>query len=80
MLTVYLSGEIHTDWRDQIAHGARDLNVVFTGPVTDSMMRYTVHRQAAGCHSSCYTKRKFGLSVSLHAQSWPKRHGSQAYT
>mgnify|MGYP000624744270 CR=1 FL=1 len=35
MLTVYLSGEIHTDWRDQIAHGARDLTVVFTGPVTD---------------------------------------------
>ena len=35
MLTVYLSGEIHTDWRDQIAHGARDLNVAFTGPVTD---------------------------------------------
>jgi len=35
MLTVYLSGEIHTDWRDQIAHGTRDLNVVFTGPVTD---------------------------------------------
>ena len=35
MLTVYLSGEIHTDWRDQIVHGARDLNVVFTGPVTD---------------------------------------------
>jgi len=35
MLTIYLSGEIHTDWRDQIAHGARDLNVVFTGPVTD---------------------------------------------
>lgn len=35
MLKVYLSGEIHTDWRDQIVHGARDLNVVFTGPVTD---------------------------------------------
>ena len=35
ILTVYLSGEIHTDWRDQIAHGVRDLNVVFTGPVTD---------------------------------------------
>ena len=35
MLTIYLSGEIHTDWRDQIVHGARDLNVVFTGPVTD---------------------------------------------
>ena len=35
MLTVYLSGEMHTDWSDLIAHGARDLNVVFTGPVTD---------------------------------------------
>ncbi len=35
MLTVYLSGEIHTDWRDQIVSGASDLNVIFTGPVTD---------------------------------------------
>jgi YtoQ family protein len=35
-LTVYLSGEIHTDWRDRIEHGARDagLDVVFTAPVT----------------------------------------------
>ena len=35
MLTVYLSGEIHTDWRNQIVSGANDLNVIFTGPVTD---------------------------------------------
>ncbi len=34
-LTVYLSGEIHTDWRDVIAHGAADLDVRFTAPVTD---------------------------------------------
>ena len=33
-LTVYLSGEIHTDWRDQITEGARGLDAVFTGPVT----------------------------------------------
>ncbi len=35
--TVYLSGEIHTDWRDRIDAGARDakLAVAFTGPVTD---------------------------------------------
>ena len=34
---VYLSGEIHTDWRDQIAQGceAADLPVDFSGPVTD---------------------------------------------
>ncbi|QIK40360.1 YtoQ family protein [Pontivivens nitratireducens] len=34
-LSVYLSGEIHTDWRDEIAQGAADLPVSFTAPVTD---------------------------------------------
>ena len=34
-LTVYLAGEIHTDWRDKIMQGAVDLPVSFTGPVTD---------------------------------------------
>lgn len=35
--TIYLSGEIHTDWRDQIEQGAaaRDLPVDFVSPVTD---------------------------------------------
>ena len=35
--TVYLSGEIHTDWRQQLKDGcaARDLPVVFTSAVTD---------------------------------------------
>ena len=35
MLRVYLSGEIHTDWREQITKGAAGLDVVFSGPVTD---------------------------------------------
>lgn len=35
MLTVYLSGEIHTDWREQIIAGAEGLDVVFSAPVTD---------------------------------------------
>ncbi|ORE93431.1 YtoQ family protein [Acuticoccus yangtzensis] len=36
-LTVYLAGEIHSDWRDQIADGIdeHDLPVDLTGPVTD---------------------------------------------
>ncbi len=34
-LKVYLSGEIHTDWREQIIEGAKDLNVSFSSPVTD---------------------------------------------
>ena len=34
-LKVYLSGEIHTDWREQITAGAADLDVAFDSPVTD---------------------------------------------
>ena len=34
-LNVYLSGEIHTDWREQIIDGASDLDVTFNSPVTD---------------------------------------------
>ncbi len=34
-LKVYLSGEIHTDWREQITQGAAGLDVSFSGPVTD---------------------------------------------
>ena len=34
-LNIYLSGEIHTDWRDQIVAGASGLDVTFSGPVTD---------------------------------------------
>ena len=34
---VYLAGEIHSDWREQIASGAEKagLDVAFSGPVTD---------------------------------------------
>jgi YtoQ family protein len=34
-LKVYLSGEIHTDWREQIIKGAAGLDVSFDSPVTD---------------------------------------------
>lgn len=41
---VYLSGEIHTDWRDRIAHGAesKKLPVAFTSAVT-------VHEDSDDC-------------------------------
>lgn len=37
MWNVYLSGEIHSDWRDDIRAGAKaaGLSVTFSGPVTD---------------------------------------------
>ena len=34
-LKVYLSGEIHTDWREVITSGAAGLDVAFDAPVTD---------------------------------------------
>lgn len=35
MMSVYLSGEIHTDWREQIIEGAEALGIHFNAPVTD---------------------------------------------
>ena len=34
-MRVYLSGEIHTDWRDEVIAGCAGLDVVFSAPVTD---------------------------------------------
>ena len=34
-MRIYLSGEIHTDWRDEIIASCGDLNLSFDGPVTD---------------------------------------------
>lgn len=34
-LKVYLSGEIHTNWREEIMQGAAGLDVAFSAPVTD---------------------------------------------
>jgi len=34
-MKVYLSGEIHTDWRERIENGADGFGVTFSAPVTD---------------------------------------------
>ena len=34
-MKIYLSGEIHNDWRDQIINGTKDLDISFFSPVTD---------------------------------------------
>ena len=33
--TIYLSGEIHSNWRDEIRGATSDLDLIFTAPVTD---------------------------------------------
>ena len=35
MLRIYLSGEIHSDWREQIITAAKGMDVSFSSPVTD---------------------------------------------
>jgi len=35
MMNEYLSGEIHTNWRDEIEADCDGLNIVFSAPVTD---------------------------------------------
>jgi YtoQ family protein len=35
IMRVYLSGEIHSDWRDEIIAACGDLELVFDGPVTN---------------------------------------------
>ena len=51
--TVYLSGEIHSDWREEIAQGAKQLglDVIFTAPVTDHAAS-----DAAGDHLGAQTE------------------------
>ena len=53
-LTVYLSGEIHTQWRNEIKKGAqqRGLDIVFTSPVTDHAAS-----DAAGDHLGSETEQ-----------------------
>ena len=34
-LNIYLSGEIHTDWRQKIIDGCQDIGITFSSAVTD---------------------------------------------
>ena len=62
--TVYLSGEIHTDWRDQISDGVANLgiSVVLLGPVTN-------HASSDNC----------GVSILGHEDNdyWEDHKGAQ---
>ena len=37
-MRVYLSGEIHTDWRNEIISSSEGLDISFEGPVTEHEM------------------------------------------
>jgi YtoQ family protein len=63
--TVYLSGEIHSDWRQRIVEGAaqRDLPVVFTGPVTDHAASDDCGIAILGAEASPFWKDHKGAQI-----------------
>ena len=62
---VYLSGEIHTDWREQIEQGASDakLPVDFFAPVTDHGSSDDCGVTILGDETSSFWKDRKGASI-----------------
>ncbi len=63
--TIYLSGEIHTDWREQIAEGlkAADLPVRLVSPVTDHGSSDDCGVEILGAESDDFWKDHKGAKV-----------------
>jgi YtoQ family protein len=62
---VYLAGEIHSDWRDQVAAGAEKagLDVEFSSPVTDHSASDDVGVAILGDESDSFWKDHKGAGV-----------------
>lgn len=60
---VYLSGEIHSDWRDQIAQGAADLPVAFSAPVTDHAASDECGIRILGAEEKAFWKDRKGAQL-----------------
>ena len=74
--SVYLAGEIHSDWRDQIAKGAGEagLPVEFSGPVTDHEASDDIGVAALGAEDDSFWKDHKGAGVNaVRTQTLIKR-------
>jgi YtoQ family protein len=61
--TIYLSGEIHSDWRERIEQGAEDLDVEFTAPVTDHSASDDAGVAILGAEDKPFWKDHLGAGV-----------------
>lgn len=63
--SVYLAGEIHTDWRDRIREGSTELGlpVTFTHPVTDHPASDDCGVEILGAESSGFWKDRKGAGL-----------------
>lgn len=64
-LTLYLSGEIHTDWREQITHGVQEAGLAVTclAPVTDHARSDDCGVEILGEESSPFWKDHKGAKL-----------------
>ena len=65
MLNVYLSGEIHTDWREEIIQLCKkeDLSIVFSSPNTDHESSDNCGVEILGAEESNFWKDNKGASI-----------------
>nr|MBC8289044.1 YtoQ family protein [Planctomycetota bacterium] len=75
-LVVYLSGEIHTDWRKEIAEGIRrqGLSIKLSGPVTDHAASDDCGVNILGAESDSFWKdrKRAGIDAGRTPSSVPR--------
>jgi len=59
----YLSGEIHTDWRERIKEGSKDLPVEFYAPVTDHESSDLCGEQILGKEEQSFWRDRKGAGI-----------------
>jgi len=60
---IYLSGEIHTDWRERITEGSKDLPVEFYSPVTDHEAIDLCGEQILGAEDLTFWRDRKGAGI-----------------
>jgi len=60
---IYLSGEIHTDWRERIIDGSKDLPAEFYSPVTDHEASDLCGEQILGTEDLNFWRDRKGAGI-----------------
>lgn len=60
---IYLSGEIHTDWRERIVDGSKDLPVEFFSPVTDHKASDLCGEEILGAEELTFWRDRKGAGI-----------------
>ena len=61
--TVYLSGEIHSDWRERIRDGVKSLPITLSGPISDHAASDDVGQKILGDEPNPFWKDKCSAQI-----------------